>query len=58
MSKIILKQCGAPRVSVAAGDKSTSIAAPLISLARGIGMALSVEVSSKLVARLMHCLRA
>ena len=50
--------CGAPRVSVAVGDKSTSMTAPLISLARGIGMALSVEASSNLMARLMHCLRA
>ena len=32
--------------------------APLISLARGIGMALSVEASSNLMARLVHCLRA
>ena len=58
MSKIILKQCGAPRVSVAAGEKSTSMVASLISLARGIGMVLSLEASINLVARLMHCLRA
>ena len=45
-------------MSVAVGDKSTSMAAPLISLARGIGMALSVEAPSNLMARLMHCLRA
>ena len=49
---------GASRVSVVLGHKATSMAATLINLARGIGMALSVEVSSKLVARLMHCLRA
>ena len=45
-------------MSVAAGEKSTSMAASLISLARGIGMVLSLEASSNLVARLMHCLRA
>ena len=49
---------GASRVSVALGHKPTSMAATLISLARGIGMALSVEASSNLMARLMHCLRA
>ena len=58
MSKIILKQCGAPRVSVAAGDKFTSIVAPFISLKTGIAMALRMEASSNLMARLRHCLRA
>ena len=45
-------------MSVAAGDKFTSIAAPFISLKTGIAMALRMEASSNLMARLRHCLRA
>ena len=45
-------------MSVVVGDKSKGMVAPLISLKTGIAMALRMEASINLMARLMHCLRA